>query len=103
MGIYEVAFNPPSVVVMLIQFVLGLALGYVSVKALKYIIAFIAVLVLGVMLSIWNLGTLRKEVLESLGLTIEAIFKLLLVLMITAAGPTLIGFIVGIVVSILKG
>ncbi|MEM4976450.1 MAG: hypothetical protein QXT64_03895, partial [Desulfurococcaceae archaeon] len=67
------------------------------------IIAFIAVLVLGVMLSIWNLGTLRKEVLESLGLTIEAIFKLLLVLMITAAGPTLIGFIVGIVVSILKG
>ncbi|MEM1697015.1 MAG: hypothetical protein QXQ90_10540 [Desulfurococcaceae archaeon] len=103
MGIYEVAFNPPSVVVMLIQFVLGLALGYVSVKALKYIIAFIAVLVLGVMLSIWNLGTLRKEVLESLGLTIEAIFKLLLVLMITAAGPTLIGFIVGIVISILKG
>ncbi|MEM1618023.1 MAG: hypothetical protein QXE77_00465 [Desulfurococcaceae archaeon] len=103
MGIYEVAFNPPSVVVMLIQFVLGLALGYVSVKALKYIIAFIAVLVLGVMLSIWNLGTLRKEVLESLGLTIEAIFKLLLILMITAAGPTLIGFIVGIVVSILKG
>ncbi|MEM1880298.1 MAG: hypothetical protein QXE28_05100, partial [Desulfurococcaceae archaeon] len=100
---YEVAFNPPSVVVMLIQFVLGLALGYVSVKALKYIIAFIAVLVLGVMLSIWNLGTLRKEVLESLGLTIEAIFKLLLVLMITAAGPTLIGFIVGIVISILKG
>ncbi|MEM0218546.1 MAG: hypothetical protein QW425_03355 [Desulfurococcaceae archaeon] len=103
MGIYEIAFNPPSVVVMLIQFVLGLALGYVSVKALKYIIAFIAVLVLGVMLSIWNLGTLRKEVLESLGLTIEAIFKLLLVLIITAAGPTLIGFIVGIVVSILKG
>ncbi|MEM1878687.1 MAG: hypothetical protein QXJ16_00990 [Desulfurococcaceae archaeon] len=103
MDVYEVAFNPPSVVVMLIQFVLGLALGYVSVKALKYIIAFIAVLVLGVMLSIWNLGTLRKEVLESLGLTIEAIFKLLLVLMITAAGPTLIGFIVGIVISILKG
>ncbi|MEM4869200.1 MAG: hypothetical protein QW081_02240 [Desulfurococcaceae archaeon] len=103
MDVYEVAFNPPSVIVMLIQFVLGLALGYVSVKALKYIIAFIAVLVLGVMLSIWNLGTLRKEVLESLGLTIEAIFKLLLVLMITAAGPTLIGFIVGIVVSILKG
>ncbi|MEM4663575.1 MAG: hypothetical protein QXP67_01395 [Desulfurococcaceae archaeon] len=103
MDVYEVAFNPPSVIVMLIQFILGLALGYVSVKALKYIIAFIAVLVLGVMLSIWNLGTLRKEVLESLGLTIEAIFKLLLVLMITAAGPTLIGFIVGIVVSILKG
>ncbi|MEM0325454.1 MAG: hypothetical protein QW733_00235 [Desulfurococcaceae archaeon] len=103
MDIYEVAFNPPSIIVMLIQFVLGLALGYVSVKALKYIIAFIAVLVLGVMLSIWNLGTLRKEVLESLGLTIEAIFKLLLVLMITAAGPTLIGFVVGIVVSILKG
>jgi type III secretory pathway component EscS len=103
LGIYEIAFNPPSVIVMLVQFVLGLALGYVSVKALKYIIAFIAVLVLGVMLSIWNLGTLRKEVLESLGLTIEAIFKLLLVLMITAAGPTLIGFIVGIVISILKG
>ncbi|MEM4557542.1 MAG: hypothetical protein QW251_01935 [Desulfurococcaceae archaeon] len=103
MDVYEVAFNPPSIIVMLIQFILGLALGYVSVKALKYIIAFIAVLVLGVMLSIWNLGTLRKEVLESLGLTIEAIFKLLLVLMITAAGPTLIGFIVGIVISILKG
>ncbi|MEM5833371.1 MAG: hypothetical protein QXF04_02375, partial [Candidatus Aenigmatarchaeota archaeon] len=59
LDVYEVAFNPPSVIVMLIQFVLGLALGYVSVKALKYIIAFIAVLVLGVMLSIWNLGTLR--------------------------------------------
>ena len=100
---YEIAFNPSSIIIMLIQFVLGLALGYVSVKALKYIIAFIAILILGTMLSIWNLGALRKEVLESLGLTMEVIFKLLLTLMITVAGPTLIGFIVGIVVSILKG
>jgi len=46
--------NPKVLIVMLIQLMLGLGLGYVSVKALKYALALIAILALGSMLSLYG-------------------------------------------------
>jgi len=50
------ASNPAVAAALAIQFLLGLALGYVAVKAVKYILAFIGILALGAFLNVWALG-----------------------------------------------
>lgn len=94
--------QPSTAVVMLIQFLLGLALGYISVKVLKYILAFIAIIALGTFLSIWSLGMTPTEVFSTLGIAAEAAKRLATVLGILTVGPVSIGFIIGIVIGLLK-
>lgn len=94
--------NPQLAIVMLIQFILGLALGYIAVKALKYIIAFIAIMALGLLLSVWTIRTTPEEVLKTIGLTISAVKSIVLLLGLTTAGPVLVGFIVGVIIALVK-
>lgn len=94
--------QPQPLIVMVIQFVLGLALGYVSVKALKYILAFIAILALGTFLSVWSLGTTPAEVVSTLGIAVEALKKLAVVLGLMTVGPVSVGFIVGVIVGLMR-
>ncbi|MDK6028594.1 hypothetical protein QPL79_04400 [Ignisphaera sp. 4213-co] len=94
--------NYQSYLVMLVQFLLGLALGYVSVKALKYILAFIAILALGTLLSVWSLGATPSDVLKTVGLTIESLKSLAILLGLMTIGPVSIGFIIGALMALLK-
>jgi glucan phosphoethanolaminetransferase (alkaline phosphatase superfamily) len=94
--------NPQSYAVMALQFLLGLALGYIAVKALKYILAFIAILALGTFLSVWSLGTSPQDVLKNIGTTVEAIKSLAVALGLMTIGPVAIGFIVGALVALLR-
>lgn len=93
--------NPQSVMIMFIQFILGAALGYIAVKALKYILAFILILVLGAFLSIWSLGATPQEVLGKLGVTIEALKGIAYIVGLMMIGPVAVGFIVGLLLAIL--
>jgi len=81
---------------------LGLGLGYVSVKALKYVLAFIAILVLGTFLSIWSLGTTPSEVLQSLGSAAALVKDFVTALGLMTVGPVSVGFIVGAILGLLK-
>ncbi|MEM0371124.1 MAG: hypothetical protein QW101_04595 [Ignisphaera sp.] len=94
--------QPPVLIAIAIQFLLGLALGYISTKIVKYILAFVAILVLGTFLSIWSLGTTPAEVLSTLGIAAEAAKRLAIVLGLMSVGPVSIGFIVGIVIGMIK-
>lgn len=94
--------DPRSAIVVLVQFFLGVALGYISVKALKYILAFIAILILGSLLSIWTLETSTAEVLKVIRDVIGVVRNLAVVLGLLAIGPISIGFIVGVVAALLR-
>lgn len=94
--------DPQTAIVMLIQFLLGLALGYISVKAIKYILAFIAILVLGTFLSIWSLGTSTTEVFKTLSDIIGIAKNFAVVLGLLTIGPISIGFIIGAIVALIK-
>lgn len=94
--------QPPTLVVTIIQFVLGFAVGYLSVKVMKYILAFIAVLILGALLSIWSLGTSPSEVLGLFGMISETVKKLAIVVGLMSVGPTTVGFIIGVVIGLLR-
>jgi len=94
--------QPQTLVVVLVQFLLGLGLGYVSVKALKYVLAFIAILVLGTFLSVWSLGTAPLEALKSLG-NIAALAKDVAVMLgLMTVGPISVGFILGVILGLMK-
>lgn len=94
--------NPQLAVVMIIQFILGFALGYIAVKAFKYVVAFIAVLALGSLLSVWSIGMTPEEVLKTIGLTVTAVKNLIVLLGLTTAGPVAGGFIIGAIVALVK-
>lgn len=101
-GLSTIFSQPQVLAAMAIQFLLGLALGYVSVKALKYILAFIAILILGTFLSIWSLGLTPTQALQTLGGAIQAVKNFAIVLGLMNIGPVSIGFVVGAVIGLMK-
>ncbi|MEM1526559.1 MAG: hypothetical protein QW775_05175 [Ignisphaera sp.] len=94
--------QPSTLAVIAIQFFLGLALGYISIKILKYIVAFLAIIILGTFLSIWSLGLTPTEVLSTFGIAAETIKRLAVVMGLLSVGPVSVGFVVGIVVGLIK-
>lgn len=101
-SLIELLSDARVLVSILVQFLLGLGLGYVSVKALKYIIAFIAILVLGSFLSVWSLGASVDSALRNLGELVGVAKNLLLLLGIMSVGPVSIGFILGALIALLR-
>ena len=98
--------NPSVAISVLIQFILGLALGYVAAKAAKYIAAFILILVVGAALNVWSLGLTTDQVLAKLGEEFfklkEALMPLLQTLGILTVGPVSIGFFIGLAIALIK-
>jgi hypothetical protein len=103
----ELLSNPTTFLIFLIQLGLGFGLGYFSLKALKYIIAIVCLLALGVLLNIWQFGGLQG-LLEKTGYamdfaqliaTLTAVASLLGILTILPIG---IGFFLGIIVAARK-
>jgi len=60
--------DPRGAVAFLVQVLLGVGLGYYSVKIAKYLVALIAILIVGMMLNAWSLsqGSVR-DVVENVG------------------------------------
>jgi uncharacterized membrane protein (Fun14 family) len=98
--------NPKVATAIGIQIVLGIALGYVMVKVLKYIIAFIGVLVVGAVLNVWSLGGSIEDFIANFGKQAEEakdlIINLIKILGILSVGPLTLGFVLGILIGILK-
>jgi hypothetical protein len=97
--------NPYVAASVLIQLALGIALGYVSVKALKYILSFIGILVLGSLLNVWSLssGNLQEalqQYYQQLEQAMPLIKKLAATLGLLTVGPVSIGYVIGILIGI---
>ncbi|MGC8564577.1 MAG: hypothetical protein ACP5LZ_06810 [Fervidicoccaceae archaeon] len=93
--------NPKLLISIGIQLILGILLGYILAKAFKYIIAFILVLIAGIVLNVWSLSgsgdyfqkiTGSKEYLQYF---IE-LAKLMSVLLV---GPVMAGFVIGLIIG----
>ncbi|MEM1716837.1 MAG: hypothetical protein QXE14_00240 [Candidatus Bathyarchaeia archaeon] len=99
--------NPVAFIAILVEFILGFSLGYVSIKAIKYILALIAILVAGALLNIWSLGLSLETLVSRFGeYTVKAkdlIMGLAGSLGLLIIGPVMIGFIVGVIAAAVKG
>ena len=102
----EALKNPKVLVVVVIQFLMGLGLGYFSFKVWKYLVALIAIIVLGNVLTIWSLGSSPESFLGQLYETFKQflpnIIAFIQLLGIMTVGPVTIGFIVGIILAIIR-
>ena len=98
--------SPTQLGVLLIQFSMGFGLGYISVKALKYVLGFIGILVLGVLLNVWSLGLLLEGMIAQFGeyamQAKDLIYGLMSTLGLLTIGPTTMGFVMGALVAWLK-
>jgi len=100
-----VSTNPAALVAVIIQFLMGFAVGYFGAKALKYIVAFILVLFIGSALSVWSLKGSVESIMEVFGQLKEvasAVYGLLTTLGIMTVGPITLGFILGALVALLR-
>ncbi|MFP3286695.1 MAG: hypothetical protein RXP86_05540 [Acidilobus sp.] len=57
--------SPATIIVIVIEFLLGLGVGYVLAKGLKYVLAFFLLLIVGELLNIWSIGALNMKSLAS--------------------------------------
>lgn len=99
--------NKQTAIVMLIEFLLGFGLGYTAIKAIKYIIAFIGILLIGSALSVWSFGSgNNQELVRLLGEEFKKLLPIiksfLTAFSIVVVGPTSIGIIAGILFAVLN-
>ncbi len=95
--------DPRTATVMGIEFLLGLALGYLAVKVVRYILAFIGILLLGSVLQVWSLGGSMEDFAKQLGVEVAKlapiIKQIVFTIGLTIVGPASLGFIVGVILA----
>lgn len=99
--------NPVTYIIMLVQFLLGFFLGYLSIKALKYILALVAILAFGLFLNVWSLGLSLDALISMFGEYALRAKDLLMgmagTIGLLTIGPVAIGFIIGVVAAAIRG
>lgn len=98
--------NPKLAIAVIVQIIMGLALGYIMAKVAKYVLAFIGVLVVGAVLNVWSLGGSVEEVLARFGaeaMRLKDMFmSFLTTLGILTVGPVSLGFVIGLIIGLVK-
>ncbi len=104
--IHAALSNPQVAIAIIIEIIMGIALGYVMAKMAKYIIAFIVILIIGAVLNVWSLGGSIQDFLTKLGMTAVEFKKVILgflgTLGLLMVGPVTLGFLIGIVIGLMK-
>jgi len=94
--------NPKLLISIGIQLILGILLGYILAKAFKYIIAFILVLVAGVILNVWSLsgsGDFLQKLTGNSSEYLQYFMELAKFLSVLLVGPVLAGFVIGLILG----
>ena len=100
----ELFSNPACILLSVIQFGLGLGIGYSASKAVRYTIAIIGFLTIGILLNVWYFGGLEGLV-QKIGLTVDAdrlvlaASMLISLLAFVSILPMIVGIAVGAVVA----
>ena len=98
--------NPSVLLVFGIELLLGIGLGYFAIKALKYVIAVILIIALGLILNIWQAPNILQTVRDQLGIPMNQLWSILLSLVyafgLTTVLPITLGFIIGVVLAITR-
>jgi hypothetical protein len=94
--------QPQALVVVLVNFLLGLGLGYVSFRALKYVLAFVAMLFLGFFLLNVASRVAPVDALQRVGAVVSKLRELVMAFYLTVFGPIFFGFLVGALIALTR-
>jgi len=102
-GVLRVLFSTKSLVILVLEFITGVILGYACVKLIKYTLVFIVLLLLGIIFSILppssEIHILLRKLIE---LAIAVIAVLVALGNILSLCSLLAGFLVGVLVALIK-
>jgi len=97
--------SPTVLITFFIQFALGIGLGYLSIKVAKYLLALLAIFIVGVLLNVWHSGNLQ-DMVPSLNLQWSKVYPIIQALVVlvglTTVLPITLGCIIGFVVGLQK-
>ena len=98
--------NPKIAIAIGIEVILGAGLGYIMAKMAKYVLAFIALLIVGAVLNVWSLGGSIEDFLVKIGITASQFKDIILgfisTLGLLMVGPVTLGFFIGLIIGLLK-
>jgi len=98
-----ISSNPKIMISVLLQFAMGLGLGYYMARVIRYVIALILVLIAGAILNVWSMGGSLEKVIGSYGESLfkykDVILSLIKSVGILTVGPITAGFFVGLIVG----
>ncbi|MEM1604967.1 MAG: hypothetical protein QXW41_01800 [Fervidicoccaceae archaeon] len=98
--------NNKILVATLLQFLMGLGLGYYFAKAVKYLIALILVIIAGALLNIWSFGgsidNILTKYISNIAQYRDEVLTLLKIFGAMLVGPILIGFIIGVIIGLTR-
>ena len=98
--------NPKVAIAIVVEIVLGAALGYVMARMARYILAFIALLVIGAVLNVWSLGGSIEDFLVKMGVTAarfkDVVLGFINTLGLLMVGPVSLGFFIGLTIGLLR-
>ncbi len=105
--LFELITSDPKVAfAVIVQILMGIALGYYMAKVIKYFLALIGVIVLGVILNVWSLGGSIEDVLMNLGVQAlelkDVVLNFLSMLGVLTIGPITLGFVIGLIIATRK-
>lgn len=108
LGIVDLITSNPKVAISIgIQIILGVALGYTMVKVIKYIAAFIGVIIIGAILNVWSLGGSIEDFIANFGQQAQEVknfaVNLIKILGILSVGPVTLGFVIGLLIGLTRG
>jgi len=90
----------------LVQFAMGIAVGYYFAKAVKYLLALVLVLVVGALLNVWSIGGSLDSILSTYFTQFkehkEEVLSLIKFFGAVLVGPVLVGFIVGVIIGLTR-
>lgn len=86
----------------LLTFLIGVAIGHIVIRIAKYTIAPIILLVLGSMLSLWNINLTFNDLVARFGPLIEQLGDLVTMPGLASFGPMGVGFAAGVIIDILR-
>ena len=97
--------SPTVLITFFIQFALGIGLGYLSVKVAKYLIALLAIFIVGILLNVWQSANLQ-DMVGGLSLQWSKVYPVIQALIVlvglTTVLPITLGFVIGFVVALQK-
>jgi hypothetical protein len=98
--------NNKILVATLLQFLMGLGLGYYFAKAVKYLIALILVMIAGALLNMWSFGgsidNILTKYISNIAQYRDEVLTLLKIFGAMLVGPILIGFIIGVIIGLTR-
>ena len=98
--------NTAVFVTFLIELLLGIGLGYFSVKILKYLLALVGIIIVGMFLNLWQLSQLMQSLRERLSIDWSKLLAvaqfLLYAIGLTTILPLCLGFFLGVIIAMLR-